>query len=298
MWKSIIKILLVAVVIAGLVLPLLNLRAEEIKTQKTETLKEVNGLVSDLINLKDNNDLSAEEKALGETRIRKEALKKIFDLFLLEISDLQNKLNELDLQDQQLVDIRTRTLALLQGYTEHSQELTQQLDNNLTLEGLKGLARDFKIWRETYYNPQIQILVDFLLVFGEKSALKTANTRLDKIIADLKKLENTKLIRNSDYTPNLAKAMDTLTNAYVFNQRAEKMILEKIIRNQLLSTTTSPTVLFAMSPATSTNATSSSKVLTNADEIKSLIERSIQEIKNTYTQFLEISKTIKKKLSL
>lgn len=295
MAKNAAKIMLVAVVIAGLILPFLKTGAAE----KTEALKEVNEIVDDLINLKDDDNLSKEEKNSQEISVRKEALEKIIDLSLAEIQDLRQKLEALELADKSQKETKSSFLESLKNFEEYYNGLRAELDKDQTIDSLKDLAKELKSWRAKEYIAKTQFILSFTLIHNEKLVLKIADERLDKINSDIKKLENAKMIKKNSFNSEFASAMKSLAAAHLLNSNAEKIFsksLEEIILAS--STASSSAVSIDGSEATTTIATSTKKSLSPEIEIKQLIEKSLKEIKNAYNNFLSISKAVKKKLGL
>src|SRR3989344_3963699 len=131
---KILKIAIVAAVIAGLVLPFINLQAAETNpAAKPETIKEIGQLVDDLTALKSNGDLSDAEKEQQEIAIRAEALAKILYLSKLEIKDLQIKLGGLNLDKIREQEIKKQFMELLKTYEEYYQVLENKLKEELAL---------------------------------------------------------------------------------------------------------------------------------------------------------------------
>jgi len=294
--------------------------------------KEVSNKVDELVELKDDNTLSEKDKELKEIQIRKEALGKITNLSLLEIKNLEAKINSLDLTSNTQNEIKEKFLEILDNNKKYSEELKTKTENDkLTLEEVKNLAQEYKDWREKNYNKYVKQLTIFILTFQEKNVLKTANTRLEKIMIDIKKLESAKILKKEDTWKYIESAMKSLTNAQIFNSDAEKLIIEVIERdiiNAATSTIASAATLTSepietatttsekieepiIKPAEESTASSTAKLATTTpmtstsslqeiileeDSAQTLIEKSLQEIKNAYTSFISISNKVKAKL--
>ncbi len=309
MVKRVITIIVVVVIILGLALPMFNLFAATVTEQKSETLKEVGDIINELINLKDNSDLTNAEKEKQEISIRQEALKKIIELSKLELDDLRKKLDVVEVTGNEQKELRKEFYDTLDLFATHYATSTEQvMQENLTLPAVKELAKQFKEWRDTYYTPQIQLLLNFLLVYNTVPVLSTADTRLEKIMSDLRKLENARLIVKSDYQRQLDQAVDHLTSAHVFQNRAEQSLLA-ILREQaahstttisdLETATTTATTTIPELAATTTPATTTVKIIDpRLENTKDLIRHSLEDIKSAYNNFLDISKNVKRKLGL
>jgi hypothetical protein len=344
-------IIIVSLVVLGLTLPLLNIFAQE---NLKAPLGEVMNKLDELVELKDDNTLSEEEKEEKEILVRQEILNKIVDLSLLEVENLKNRINSLDLELENQIIIAEKFLEILEKNIEYSNELKESNDKkDITLEEVKNLAQEYKDWRENNYSKYVKKIFTFILVFQEKQVLKMANTRLDKIMSDLEKLEKANILKKEDTWKFINTSMDNLANAQISNSKAEAIIIrliEKEIINiasstllmingtttemlgqaPVLATTTmmgtttimatttivaTTTTIVVNIPETSTStvgiideteevtygieATSSpEEIINEEDEARSLIEESLQEIKNAYNNFISISNKVKLKLKL
>ncbi|MEK7478818.1 MAG: hypothetical protein AAB626_02790 [Patescibacteria group bacterium] len=334
--KKIFRILVIIIItLVVLSLTLSPIFAQE-NTQTPKNLqpssKEVANKIDELVELKDDSALSDQDKEIKEIQIRKEALGKITSLSLLEIKNLKDKINSLDFESDAQTAIKERFLEILDNNKKYSEELKIKTENEkITLEEVKNLAQEYKDWREDNYNNYVKKLTVFILAFQEKNVLKTANTRLEKIMTDLKKLETAKIIKKEDTWKYIDSAMKSLTNAQIFNSNAEKIIIsviEKDIINIATSTpasasafatstselietaTTTPekiekimiksTVEKSIASSTSKLATSTPtiKIVLEEDNAQTLIEKSLKEIKNAYNNFISISAKVSQKLKI
>lgn len=303
------------IVIAIIILVVLSLSLSPIFAQENLQApnKDVADKVDELIRLKDNNTLSESEKEIKEIQIRKEALDEIANLSLLEIKNLEDKLNSLEFTSDIQNQIKDRFLEILGNNRKYSEDLKTKLSGeNLTLTEVKNLAQEYKDWRDQNYNNYVKKLTVFILSFQEKNVLKTANTRLEKIITDIKKLETTKILKKEDTWNLIESAMKSLTNAQVLNTNAEKIIIEVIQKDILIiASSTASTTISLVESATTTPETSeieinlastSAKIASSTPKIlpennaQTMIEKSLQEIKNTYNIFISISNKVKLKL--
>jgi len=282
--------------------------------------KEVANKVDELVELKDDSTLSDQDKEVKEIQIRKEALGKITDLSLVEIKNLEGKINSLDFGSDAQIKIKEKFLEILDNNKKYSEDLKTKTENDkITLDEVKNLAQEYKDWREENYNQYVKKLTVFVLTFQEKDVLKTANTRLEKIMADLKKLENAKIIKKEDTWKYIDSAMKSLANAQIFNSNAEKIIINAIEKDIIniasstpemtaeIATTTpekiekpaiKPAIEISAASSTVKLATSTPKIIKEEDNAQTLIERSLKEIKNAYASFISISAKVSQKLKL
>lgn len=328
--KKVLKVFVIVIII----LVTLSLGLSPIFAQENLQVpnKEVSNKVNELVELKDDSILSDEDKEIKEIRIRKEALGKITNLSLVEIKNLEDKINSLDFESGAQNAIKESFLGILDNNRKYSEDLkTKTESDKLTLEEVKNLAQEYKDWRDENYNKYIKKMTVFILTFQEKNVLKTANTRLEKIMTDLKKLENAKIIKKEDTWKYVDSAMKSLTNAQIFNSDAEKIIIDIIEKDIINIATSTPVYVATSTPelietatttpdkiivlvepikesmasstvglATSTQmvSTSSLQKIIPEDSAQTLIEKSLKEIKNAYNSFISISVKVSQKLKL
>jgi len=303
--------IIIVLVILGLTLPVLSIFAQE---NLQAPLREVSNKVEELIELKDDNTLSDQEKEEKEIQVRKEALEKIIDLSLIETKNLANKINALELSSEDQIAIKVKLISILDANESYSKELkTKTEKEDISLEEIKNLAQEYKDWRDENYNKYVKKITVFILTFQEKQVLKTADIRLEKIMSDLKKLEDLKVLKKEDTLKFITDSTKNLANAQVLNKNAESLIIEIIKKDLLETATTSPETLSASTtpeiasislmaaPAPSQEqeiATTTAKIITEEENAQSLIEQSLQEIKNAYTNFISISTKVNQRLKL
>ena len=261
------------------------------KSQEQESLnsllQNIAAKVGQISTIAENPDLPAEEKELEETRIRKEALSLIFDLTLLEDEGLKNKLNDLDNLNKDQDKIREKLLVIFTENENAYKEMRKRLAEAETLEEVKNLASDFKNWRGAVYNPKVEKVVSFVLIFRQKQILDIAWQRLEKIKADLERLEVAGLIKSEETEEFLLNAILDLETAQKLNQQAEGS-LTSIITNEL-------------DPKKSGLADLES-IKEDDEETpptpRELVEQSLDNIRAAYGNFIKIGKLVKEKLSL
>ncbi len=300
--SKIFSAIIIALVIVGLTMPLLNIFAQE---NLQAPLKEVSNKVEELIELKDDNTLSDQEKEQKEIQVRKEALEKILDLSLIETKNLTDKLNSLELSSDDQIAIKEKFIEILSNNTQFSTDLKSKINqDSINLEGIKAMAQEYKDWREVNYNPYIKKITVFILTFQEKQVLKTANTRLDKIMSDIKKLEDLKIIKKDDTLKFITNSTKNLSDAQILNNDAETKIVSIIKKEIIEAASTTPETVMAVSSLTIQStpspeiATSTIKTISDEESAQSLVENSLQEIKNAYTNFINISVLVSQKLKI
>ena len=224
--------------------------------------QELNEVYDGLKTLKENSDLPADERERQEAAARKEALLKILDLSLAEAQDLISDLKALELSTEEQQEWRDYLIYVLQTHREYYEKFKKELAADVSIANSRLLAKGFLIWRKNSYNKNIPLIANFILIFNEQKILKIANARLEKINSDLDRLEKTDLLDKREFEQFLRDAEADLQNAWALNQKAERSFFDG----------------------------------ENAGDIKLLAQASLKEIKNAYTQFLEISKRVRQLL--
>jgi|SRR3989338_732912 len=252
------------------------------------TLREVAEKIEEISAIKNNESLDKEEREKRELRARTEALAKIFELTLLEDNDLKNRLLVLkNLTDEQ-IKIKDALLKLLGENKNAYDELRPRLESAVILNQIKQLAADFKNWRRSVYNPKVEKILSFSLVFQQKNTLNIAENRLKKIQSDLQRLEDASVIKKEDTTSLLRKAIQELNQAKNLNRQAEELVT-KILAEEFFPITPNLDL---------TNIDNPDELkLSNSPSVKSLIEESLKHIKTAYRLFLDIGKIVREKLS-
>lgn len=279
--------------IIGLILPLFSsFAAQEPAANPLSTpLNNVINNIDELANLKDNTELTEEQKIVKELELRKESLLGILDLSLLEIKNLSNKIASTTTENKTQETTKTYLLNFLYESGNYIETIKNKFNDELNLEGIKNLAQEFKDWRENFYNQIIKKSLIFSLIMQEKAALKIAEARVEKILLDFKKLENANLLTKDESLTLLSPSNKNLSNARSLNNKAETLLIKSLDFDQEISSTT---IIFNINNISATNT------INNIDEdsIKLLIQKSLDEIKNAYKSFLDISIKIRKKLGL
>lgn len=291
-FSKILLIVIIVLVILGLVVPLLGLYAAQ-EEKPNISLENVMESVDQLTELENNKELTPEEKINKEIEIRKIALLNIVILSLSEINDLKEKLESLVLNTDKQMEIKDELIKILDQNKDYAEQLQKELEKDFSLEEIKNLTAAFKKWRSEHYNIDVKNTLSFILIYQEKSVIKTADVRLEKIISDLRKLENTKLIKKEDSWKHLNNAIKNLTNAHLLNNKAENLLLKNF---ETASSTPIDSINQDLSDQGENDNSSSKDEEKLYDDVKFLVEKSLNEIKNAYKSFLQISSIIKRRL--
>lgn len=207
-----------------------------------------------------------------ELAARKEALSKIFDLTLLEDKDLKKKINSLKNLTETQSELKDSLIAGMEENQNAYLEIKKRLSEANSVEEVKQLAIDFKNWRNLVYNPKIEKIVSFHLVFHGKNIIAVAKNRLNKIKGELEKINSEDLIWIENL---LEKAELKIKKSENLNLAAENLIVWEIGKEENLSFFKK---LFYKN---------------QIPAVKSLIEESARNLKDAYSIFIEIGKAAK-----
>ena len=193
-----------------------------------------------------------------EIKIRKSTFKNILELARIESNNLKNKLIKLDELEDDYSNLRDRYLKELNNHNSYYESIDVALEKESSLVKIKELAIQFKDWRKIVYHPTLQKVINFLLIFKGKDILQIAENRFNNVSADLKKVEDYEIIKNSPLADILVKAEKSLDEAKELQSAAELIILKA-----------------------------------NNNDIQKLIEDELAKIKGTYKYFIEMSNWVK-----
>ncbi|MBU4348359.1 hypothetical protein KJ671_02600 [Patescibacteria group bacterium] len=281
---KLITIAIISLVVLGLTLPLLNLYAQE---NLEAPLGEVMNKLDELVELKDDDTLPEKEKEKREILVRQEILNKIVDLSLLELENLENRINSLNLELENQAIIAEKFLEILENNKKYSKNLKEDNEKkDITLDEVKNLAQEYKDWRENNYSKYVKKIFTFILVFQEKRVLEIANTRLDKIMSDLERLEKANVLKKEDTWKFINASIDNLANAQISNSKAETIII-KLIEKEIINVASS-TLLIINANTTKTLE----KPLVSATTTTMATTTVIADIPEVSTSTVEIINTI------
>ena len=257
------------------------------ETTKPDTVNPVETSVNELLTVRDDTSLSEEDKLLKEFELRKKILSEVLTLSIDEVAKLTAKVDALPefAENSREKELQNEFKAVLETYTAYYTEQFKKLAELTKIDETKSLAQEIKDYRDNIYNPQIQKIVNFVLLFYNDDVLKIANTRLDKISADIKKLEKLGYIKAGIFASELKLAAETLSAARALLEEAKSAVLTtpKPEEETALETRATPTEEKEAQPPIEPNK---------------LVEDSLNKVKSTYDIFLQISKDLRKLLGI
>lgn len=230
--------------------------------------EQINASSDSLVNLKD----SGASSPIDEFAARKKVVADALNLANKEIIDLRTNLNELPefSEDSREAELLSQYASALHEYLKYYSKKTNELEAVKEVDEIKQLAKEIIDFRTNIYNPMIDEIADFNLLFYTADTIGTASIRLTKINTDIKRLEKLNFIKPGLFKAKLDKSSETLRDATLSFMRAQSLIL---------------------SPADAVTVKSEVKA-------RELLETSLGSVKETYEIFLQVSKDVRKALGL
>jgi len=263
-------------IIAAIFSPLTTAFAKE---NLSTNLKEVLEKVTEISTITGDDSLTKSEKDQKELEARKDALVKIFELTLLEDQDLKNRLTNLENLKPEHEEMRK---LLLNVFTENENAyriMHKRLDESTQSDEVKQLATDFKNWRNAVYNPKVEQILSFVLVFQQEKTLSIARDRFQKIQSDLDKLAVAKRIKKEDVSDLLQKSLLHLSLAEELHARAQRTVIASLKQESIADEKTKEILAEEKQPAA-----------------KELVSKSIDQVKLAYKNFISIGKIVREKI--
>ena len=247
------------------------------ETTKSDAVNPIETSLNELLTVRDDTSLSEEDRLLKELKLRKKILNWALTSSLDEVTKLTAKIDALPefAEDSREKELRDGFKLSLESFTAYYTDKSEKFTELTTIDQIKSLAQEIKDYRDNTYNPQIQQIVNFLLLFYNEDVLKIANTRLDKISADIKKLEKLGYVKTGAFANELKLAAQTLSDARALLEEAKNAVLSPPKPEE-------ETTLEVQLPV----------------EPNKLVESSLNKVKSTYDTFLQISKSLRKILGI
>ncbi len=254
------------------------------ETNKLEVLSPVENSINELLTVRDDISLTEAEKLVKDLEARKKILSEVLSLSLDEISKLTAKINNLPVftEGSPEKELREEYKANLETYTAYYTEQSKKLAALTKIDEAKNLAQEIKDYRDKTYNPQVQKIVNFVLLFYNEDVLKVANARFEKISADIKKLGKLGYLKAGAFTNELKLAAENLSAARTFLEEAKNAVLAGQPESEKLTLKDAATRGQEQPPV----------------EPNKLVESSLNKVKNTYEIFLQVGKDIRKLLGI
>jgi hypothetical protein len=233
---------------------------DDLKNAKQEARESVDKL----IDVKNNEELSEEEKLRLETEASRTALLDVFKFSALETQALIDKVKDAKDLTVEYIELQGGLLEDLNEFLGAYADFQDRLAAAENLEAIKELAAEFKNWRENVYGPVVQAALDFISVFQSRNLLKMAEGRFEKISQDLRRWKFSRIIKTDLLEPLLSQAGVSLKEARALYNQAAALLLEN---------------------------------KEDKPPVKSFLDETLLKIRDAYKRFLEMSDLVKKMLT-
>mgnify|MGYP001564361056 CR=1 FL=1 len=217
---------------------------------------------------------------------RKQILINVLEFSKNEVSSLKDGLLNLKLDNDTWQQIRDEFLNKLSSFSDYYQGAEDKINSTsspLTIDDVKSLASALKDWRENTYSPELDKIINMLLIFGTDNLLKTTQSRFDKISSDVKKLDKQHFVKTDALKNYLSQADKHLKNMKRSIDGAKKIFLKSIINSDAKNTSDKDVVKSA-----------DIKTQENSqDTIRKMAKDSLKELKITYEIFFSMNNNMK-----
>ncbi len=233
--------------------------------------------VNQLMDIRGDQSIPNDTKTSEEIAAQQDILNEIIALSNNEISSVKTKLKNLPTfkKDSKEYSLQSNYLAELSSYSEYFAKESVVVSSTATLPQLQTVAANIKTFRDAGYNDEIYNMITFSLLYYDESIISTARNRLSSVLSDLTTLENAQLLSDSSVLDGkVGQATHLIGDASSLHDQVSQAILQPSLSD-------------------STTTTASSTLSDNAPEQRSMLEKSITDIKDAYGFFIEISNNIR-----
>lgn len=242
----------------------------------------------------------SEDEALSE----EERFTKAKDGFTLALTLATEKVTELteNLENREFDEgsreneLKNSFLESLSEYGTYYSTTLTEVETLTTLQDIQTLAQEVKDYRDTVYSPEVENIVQFILVFYSEDLINIASERFVKISEDIETLESLGLIERDKFDNQLSDVDSLLEEADILRGEAKDMILA--VPHGEDETITTEEVAEASTTEEMEIPTGSEIDVDEENIPTDTIEKSLNNVKSAYEIFLEISAVVKETLGL
>lgn len=193
-------------------------------------------------------------------------------------------------------ELKNSFLESLSEYGLYYSTTLEGAETLTTLEDTQTLAQEVKDYRDTIYSPEVENIVQFILVFYSEDVINIASERFEKISEDIETLESLGLIEKDKFNNQLGDVSSLLEEASNLRNEAKDMILAAPHNEDEAITTDE--VIEASTTAEMEIPTGTETDVDEENIITDTIKKSLNDVKAVYEIFLEISGVVKETLGL
>lgn len=216
---------------------------------------------------------------------RKQLLINVLESSQVEVNALKERLVNLKLEGEEWQKIRENLLNTLSEFNDYYQDAKDSINSTssaITLEEVKDLAKDLKEWRESTYTPELDKIINMVLIFESENFLKITQSRFDKVSADIKKLDKQKMIRTDSLKNYLSQIDKHLKNVRILNDGVKNLFLKSMapVEEEIID-------------ENEINTEETGPKENMQDTIKKMVIDSLKELKTAYEIFFAMNDKIK-----
>ena len=287
-------------VLAGITAPLSFAFAQS--PEINQKLDETRDKVEQLVKIKDNSSLSDQDKTDAEISIKKEVLLNVLDLAQLQIKTVRTNLDGVTFPDtEEWKAIKGNLYNELDAARDYYNSTESDINDNsaLTLDDLKTMASDVEQHKVDSIDASVRNINDVILTFNVGDVLLLAQERLHKINSDITKIYAKRLTQSSTLKQMFFAASQSLDQARSLDDKAKEILLNVYGQDTSpsskrfiddLNKTLMDAYLATASSSTSTAETAPDARTLIEDHVRSLVIQSLNDIKQTYATFIDMSK--------
>ncbi len=277
------------VAIIGLLGPsLVSAQSEAVRSAREELVKSAEKL--DELNSSET-ILTPAEAAEQEFRANQTAVSGVLSLTQAEISDLRNGLNDLKNVEAEFALLRITFLQTLNDYDEYLAQVEKDLENALTVDEVRSVAKSFKEWRGSGYDLEVVKMINFRVVFQMKSILKKVDERITKISAEVKRLKTVK-IKTIGPESFLNQATSNIKLGRELTARAQEALRDYLPKSEEELAKEKALVATLSEPVTM-SADSKPKDEVRKPTIGQIIESASTRAKDAYKNLIDLNQSLK-----
>jgi len=207
----------------------IHLQAQSV-TKLEEKLAQTQSELKKLFEIKDDTQISPEEKEKLEKELRLKIILEIIEISQTQLEELKHnweKIPNFPLSEdwQKVKEFFLKKIDESQGYWESQKAYLKEKEGELTTKDLKDLAKKIEEDKKSQINPLIERSSEIFMVFDLTEILEIANQRLEKIRVDVNKIYSKKMTQSPTLKNLLTQASDYLDQAQQYNDRSKELIL-------------------------------------------------------------------------
>jgi len=184
----------------------------------------LNESVNRLIEAREGDSINASSEQNNLTH-RKKIISDVLALSIQEIVSVREKLNVAHIdKESQLWTIRETILQWLDSEEKYFKEIEKRLDNDLSLDEVKDLAREIQYHRNQNFNANLTNALDFILILRTLRLTDIAENRWNRINTSLQRIERAGLIRVNAFASQMLEAKERIDKARSLTKKSLALI--------------------------------------------------------------------------